>query len=278
MTATKLPNGWPEGKALAVSVNVMCEAWTDDAAPGIGPMGNPLKAGFLDTQARSWGEYGMTHGAPRLLDIVGDLGVPCGTYASGIIAEKWPELLRRIDSDGHFIGAHAWMQNILPVYQECGEEEADLKKGVALFADVIGKAPKGFSSPRGTFSANTPELLVENGFTWHIDYFNADLPYRLDTPAGPLAAVPFTMEINDLPIYMRYGNQPQAYSDTLKRIVDKYDTIGRPPAVLDITAHAHVFGRPYGAIEFKAAIESVMNVDWVWMTTHQELASLVPLG
>ena len=29
------PKGWPEGKALAVSVNIMCEAWTDDAAPGI---------------------------------------------------------------------------------------------------------------------------------------------------------------------------------------------------------------------------------------------------
>ena len=27
----------------------MCEAWTDDASPGIGPMGNPLKAGHLDT-------------------------------------------------------------------------------------------------------------------------------------------------------------------------------------------------------------------------------------
>ena len=109
----------------------------------------------------------MTHGAPRLLDIVGELGVPCGTYASGIIAEKWPELLRRIDGDGHFIGAHAWMQNNLPVYQERGEEEAELKKGVrALFADVIGKAPQGFSrARRGTLRvANTAELLVENGF------------------------------------------------------------------------------------------------------------------
>ena len=160
MNVNSAPKGWPEGKALAVSVNVMCEAWTDDAAPGIGPMGNPLKAGFLDTQARSWGEYGMTHGAPRLLDIVGDLGVRCGAYASGIIAEKWPELLKRIDGDGHFVGAHAWMQNTLPVYQERAEEEADLKKGIKLFEDVIGKAPKGFSSPRGTFSPNTCELLV----------------------------------------------------------------------------------------------------------------------
>ena len=58
MTIEKLPAGWPEGKRLAVSVIIMCEAWTDDAAPGIGPMGNPLRAGVLDTQARSWAEYG----------------------------------------------------------------------------------------------------------------------------------------------------------------------------------------------------------------------------
>jgi len=275
MTAATLPTGWPGGKRLAVSVNIMCEAWTDDAAPGIGPMGNPLKAGVLDTQARSWAEYGMTIGAYRLLDIVGEAGVPCGTYASGIIAEKWPELLRRIDADGHFIGAHAWMQNTLPVYQERATEEADLKRGAELFEQVIGKRPKGFASPRGTPSPSTCELLVEHGFTWHIDHFNSDLPYLMETAKGPLSIVPFTMEINDLPLYMRYGNPPEVYSATLKRIVDKYDTIGSPPAVIDITAHAHVFGRPYGAIEFRAAIDLVKDLDWVWMTTHEELAGLV---
>mgnify|MGYP001174869485 CR=1 FL=1 len=141
---------WPDDKPLAVCVNVMCEMWTDDSAPGLGPMGNPLAKGHLDTQARSWAEYGMTTGAYRLLDIVGDTGVPCGTYASGIITEKYPELLKRIDSDGHFIGAHAWAQNIIPVYQDRADEEADLARGIEGFKSVFGKAPRGFISPRGT--------------------------------------------------------------------------------------------------------------------------------
>ena len=45
-------------------------------------------------------------------------------------------------------------------------------------------------------------------------------------------------------------------------------------ATLDVTAHAHVFGRPSGAIEFKAAIEMVKGLDWVWLTTHEELAEV----
>ena len=97
----------------------------------------------------------------------------------------------------------------------------------------------------------------------------------MNTSKGPLAIVPFTMEINDLPLYMRFGNPPEVYTATLKRIVDNYTSIGSPPAVLDITAHAHVFGRPFGAIEIKAAIDIVKDLDWVWMTTHQELAGLV---
>ena len=32
--------GFP--RPLAISVSVMLEGWTDDSAPGIGPMGNPL--------------------------------------------------------------------------------------------------------------------------------------------------------------------------------------------------------------------------------------------
>jgi hypothetical protein len=48
--------------------------------------------------------------------------------------------------------------------------------------------------------------LAANGFCWTIDVADSDVPYRIDTPTGPLAGVPFTMEVNDLPLYTRYGN------------------------------------------------------------------------
>lgn len=238
-------------------------------------MGNPLAKGYLDSQARSWGDYGLTTGADRLLDIVAELNVPCGTYASGIIAEKRPELLKRIDSDGHFIGAHAWAQNVLPVYQERAEEEADLVKGIELFTAVHGKAPHGFISPRGTPSPDTVELLIKHGFKWHSDHFDRDVPYLIENPFGDLAAVPFTMEVNDLPLYIRYGNEPEAFTKILTRILDGFSESHTSRMILDITAHAHVFGRPFGAIEFRKAVETARGRDQVWLTTHEELAKTV---
>jgi hypothetical protein len=59
---------WPGGKRIAVVFNVCLEAWSDGKAPGIGPMGNPLPAGALDTMAISWAAYGVKRGIYRLLD------------------------------------------------------------------------------------------------------------------------------------------------------------------------------------------------------------------
>ena len=36
---------WPGGKRIAVFFRVAFEWWSDGKWPGIGPMGNPLKAG-----------------------------------------------------------------------------------------------------------------------------------------------------------------------------------------------------------------------------------------
>ena len=77
-------------RPLALSVSVMLEGWTDDAAPGIGPMGNPLKAGVLDLQARSWAEYGPKVGAWRLLDILARMKLRSVFYASGIVPSAIP--------------------------------------------------------------------------------------------------------------------------------------------------------------------------------------------
>ena len=268
----QLPAAWPDGRKVALSVSIMLEGWTDDSAPGVGPMGNVLKAGALDLQARSWADYGPQVGAWRLLDVLAETEVQAVFYVSGILAERQPALLRAIADAGHAVAGHSWAQNIIPATQPREEEAADLERCIAAIAASAGQRPRGWISPRCTPSTSTAELLVQAGLPWHADYFDTDLPRMLTTPAGPLVAVPFTMEVNDMPLYIRYGNEPGAYTAILKRLLEQWPAPDGRPFCLDVTAHAHVFGRPFGAAEFREALRLARQSELVWMTNHDEVA------
>src|ERR1700753_628346 len=112
--APPVPNGWPGGRPLAVSVNVMLEGWAEGSAPGIGPMGNPLKPGVTDLQALSWAEYGPKVGAWRLLGLLDREHVPAVFSPRGVVAERYPDLAAAIASRGHKVAAHGWSQGTLP--------------------------------------------------------------------------------------------------------------------------------------------------------------------
>jgi hypothetical protein len=276
--AASLPAGWPKDRPLAISLSVMLEGWTDDSAPGIGPMGNPLKAGVLDLQARSWAEYGPKVGAWRLLDVLDKLNARAVFYTSGILAERYPELMKAIAAK-HVVAAHGWGQNIIPAYQTAEEEAHDLMRTTGAIQRSTGHKPLGWLSPRCTPSTGTSGLLAQAGYDWHADFFDSDLPSRHATAHGAIAAVPFTMEVNDMPLYVRYGAEPEAFTRILERIVSGWPKLGKPAACLDITVHAHVFGRPFGAIEFMNAIEAARRyADWAWLTDHRALADLCKAG
>jgi peptidoglycan/xylan/chitin deacetylase (PgdA/CDA1 family) len=253
----------------------MLEGWTDDAAPGIGPMGNPLKAGVLDLQGQSWAEYGAKAGAWRLLDILETQRQRALFYVSGVVAERYPDLLRAIVGAGHVVAAHGWSQHVIPAYQTEEEEARDLARCTAVLEASTGVRPTGWLSPRCTPSTRTSALLARSGFAWHADFFDSDLPYRHATSAGDITAMPFTMEVNDMPLYVRYGSEPEAFTRILERILASWPRLGRGACCLDITVHAHVFGRPYGAIEFVNALEVARRYgDRAWLTDHHALAEL----
>ncbi len=270
-----LPPGWPAGRSLAVSVSVMLEGWNDGAAPGVGPMGNVLKAGTLDLQGRSWAEYGPNAGAWRLLDVLAEADVRAVFYISGILAARYEPLMKAIVSAGHVIAAHGWGQDTIPATQDEATEKADLDRCLAALEAASGQRPRGWISPRCTPTAHTANLLAAAGVPWHSDYFDYDLPRVITTPSGRLTAVPFTMEVNDMPMSVRYGNEPEAYTRVLGRILEGWPKFAARPACLDITVHAHVYGRPFGAIEFGKSLALVQeHANHAFLTDHDALATL----
>ena len=267
---------WPEGKNIAVTFSLMFEGWEDGAAPGIGPMGNPLKPGYLDTANRGWAEYASNNGLDRLLKIFKDQGITGSVFCSGVMMERYPELIKRIDAEGHEIVLHSYAQNICPVYLDEETEKTQLDRCIQLVETLTGKRPAGFGSPRGTGSLKTSELLAERGVKYTIDWMGSDMPMIEKTPKGDICKLPFTMDVNDMPMYVRYGNSSTIYCDTL---IDEFENwFNKHPeekVVYWITAHCHVFGRPYGAIQFLKAMQYIQSLPNVWIAKPYEIASTV---
>ncbi len=257
-----------------MSVSVMLEGWSDGAAPGVGPMGNVLKPGTLDLQARSWADYGVHEGAWRLLDVLSAADTHAVFYISGILAERHPTLVRAIADAGHNVAAHGWAQEIIPATQSPEAEQADLARCIAALEAASGHRPSGWLSPRCTPSAHTTEFLAAAGLSWHAEFFDQDLPRVVHTPSGAITGVPFTMEVNDMPLSVRYGSEPEAYTRTLARILNGWPAFASRAACLDVTVHAHVYGRPMGAIEFANSLALLKQHDaTVWTTHHNTLAA-----
>jgi len=263
---------FPGGRRIAVVFNIAYEAWSDGKAPGIGPMGNVLQPGYFDTNAHSWASFGPVRGIQRLLGIAERNGVKTSVMVNGVLAERHPDTVRRIHDLGHEVLAHSWGMDVIPVYLDEAAERENIRRNVAALARATGARPVGWLSPRGTGSLVSPRLLAEEGFLWHGDCNDDDLPYIVDAGGKRLVAIPLTMDVNDLPHSVRYGNPPRAllelFTDTLAADRTREDG----PLMIDVTAHTHVYGRAFGAWVFDEAMRVAKRAREVWIGTRAEMA------
>src|SRR3981081_3685275 len=98
----------------------------DGKPPGIGPMGNTLPAGAFDSNALPWGSYGSNRGIERLLDVLVRTRIRASVMTSGILAQRFPQIIRAIAEAGHEIVAHSWAQDIITATIAPEEVRADI--------------------------------------------------------------------------------------------------------------------------------------------------------
>ena len=269
---TKKDFRWPGGRHVAIIFNLAYEAWSDGKAPGIGPMGNPLPPGAFDSNALSWGNYGSTQGIERLLRVLDRTKIRASIMVSGVLAERQPENVRAIVRAGHELAAHSYAQDVVPASLSPDEDRSNIKKTTEILESVAGQKPRGWLSPRGTPSAETVRNLLKAGYQWHSDVLDGDRPYAQRFAEGDIIAIPFTMDINDLPHAIRFGRTPQQYVDMFDAYLAHTLKVDDGPIIIDVTAHTHCYGRPGGAWAFEEVARKVRGRDDVWITVRQDIA------
>jgi hypothetical protein len=99
------------------------------------------------------------------------------------------------------------------------------------------------------------------------------VPSIIETDAGKrIVGIPLTMDVNDLPHVIRYGNSPASLIEQFKSVLANARRADSAPFMLDVTAHTHVFGRPAGAWAYDAMIKLALAEQDVWIGTREEIA------
>ena len=266
---------WPGGKRIAVFFRVSFEWWSDDKWPGIGPMGNPLKAGVPDLNAIGWAEYGHRRGIHRALEVLARQHVKATVNVSGILAERHPEIVKKIFDAGHDVVAHSYAMDIIHAYLNEEEERANIKRTTELLQKATGVKPTGWISPRSTPGVRTPRLLLEAGYDWHGDTLNDDLPYLVQFGSKSIVAFPNNTEVNDLPLYMKHGNSPRMMVEIFEDWLECARKRETGAVRMDPAIHSHVFTRQPGLGMYERIMEIARAAPDIWIGTRAQAVAHV---
>jgi peptidoglycan/xylan/chitin deacetylase (PgdA/CDA1 family) len=264
----------PNGAKVALTVQLTLEAWADPAsARGRNMPEEAIRKGVLDWAALSAQLYGPRTGAQRLAATLEDYGARACVHLSGLVAERWPDLVAGLARNGHEIVGHGYAQDQAMAGLDEADDLAVVRQGSEVIETVTGQRPVGWSSHgsrRGNFTVLS---LLKEGYTYTRDFRDADVPYVVAQLGDRrLLAMVRTDEINDLPI-SRSG-PPSVFVEYFKRNFDQLYAEGEKgePKVMTCVTHATVFGRPWGATALAECLKYVRGFNDVWLTTGREIA------
>ena len=181
---------WPNGKKVAVSVTVMFETWTENAAPNYSVQTTHLKSGTVDHASKAWSTYGGRVGVWRLIRLLDRLQIPGTFFTSALCTTEYPDAVKQIVKSGHDIGAHSYSQDKLLAYMSPEEQQKTIRQSVDMVESCGGKKVTGCASPVIAFTPETNGFLAQAGLKWTGDVTYADLPIQIRTPYGVVAGIP----------------------------------------------------------------------------------------
>jgi peptidoglycan-N-acetylglucosamine deacetylase len=107
----------------------------------------------------------------QILDILKREHVPATFFVVGHMAQAYPDVLRRIDQEGHIIGNHSWNH---PQFTKLSKAKVDfqIKHTNEVIQRVIAKEPILVRPPYGSIEQELAKELNQEGFkiiNWSVD-------------------------------------------------------------------------------------------------------------
>jgi peptidoglycan/xylan/chitin deacetylase (PgdA/CDA1 family) len=240
----RLPLQLPNRARVVVWPVINVEEWDikEPMARTVLPTPQGVKV-IPDITNYGWFDYGLRVGFWRLKQVLDRHGIRATVSLNASVCHSYPQIVEESLTSGWELMGHGFIQRA--IHLEPDEREV-IQRTIRTIKEFSGKAPRGWMGPGLAETFDTPDILAEEGIEYVCDWCNDDQPYVMKVKSGRLVSIPYTLEINDIPMYLiQHHRSPEIF----ERARDQFDTLYREGAesarIMAISTHPYITGVPH---------------------------------
>ena len=214
----------------------------------------------------------MRVGLWRIADTLDAAGVKATVALNSAVAEAHPKALQEMKKRGWEFMGHGITNSENLAGLNLEKERELIQTVLKTIEQATGQRPRGWLGSGLAETYNTLDILAEEGVIYCGDWNNDDQPYPMKVKKGRMFSIPYCMEINDIPLFIRKGYTGEQY---FRSVVDQFDTLyadsAKQPRVMGIPLHPMIIGQPLRIKYLQRALAHIKKHDRVWFATGGEI-------
>ena len=260
----------PGNARVAVWPCINVEEWDINATMARAVLPSPQGAAVTPDIANfAWFDYGLRVGFWRFKQVLDRHGIRATVSLNASVCQSYPQLVQEsLDAGWEMLG-HGFIQRVI---NKEPDERVVIKRTIETIEAFTGEKLRGWMGPGLAETFDTPDILADEGIEYVADWCNDDQPYEMKVKTGRLVAVPYTLELNDIPIYVvQHHRSPEIF----ERARDQFDTLyregGDSARIMCISTHPYITGVPHRIKYYDMIFEYMKKFEGVLFMTGSEI-------
>ena len=260
----------PGGARVAVWPVINVEEWDINEAMARPVLPTPQGVSVIpDIPNFGWFDYGLRVGFWRMKQVLDNYGIRATVSLNASVCLSYPQIVEESVKAGREMLAHSYIQRVI---NKEPDERYAIRRTIDTIAEFTGTAPRGWMGPGLAETFDTPDILAEEGIEYVADWCNDDQPYPMKVKSGSLVALPYTVELNDIPVYLvQHLRSPELFD----RAKDHFDTLYREgeesARIMCISTHPYITGAAHRIKYYDQIFEYIRQHDDVVFMTGSEI-------
>jgi hypothetical protein len=252
----------PGGARVAVWVCINVEEWDFGQPMARTVLPAPQGASVIpDVPNYAWYEHGLRVGFWRFAEVLDRAGIAATISLNSNVCASTPRIVEAcLERDWELMG-HGVVQRVLPKEPD---ERATIRRCKQQIEAFSGRKVRGWMGPGLHETPDTPDILADEGYEYCADWVNDVQPYPLRVKSGSLISIPYTVELNDIPIYLVQAHRSAELYD---RAMLEFETLHREGAesarIMCISVHPYITGAAHRIGAFASIFEALRARDGV---------------